>query len=463
MPDLSPIQIRQLYGMAPEKAVKYLESLGVAIAWDWQLQLTKVKSRAFTIARVASVDALQTVLDELKKASTSGVSYKDWQKNTGDLLEQKGWAAKTDGSAWRLDTIFRTNMQSAYHAGRYEQMTGASSRFGYWEYRAVGDKRTRPKHRELDGLILPREHKFWKKVFPPNGYACRCTVVAITEKQALARGYEPPTGSNAVTPSGQKVNLDDWDPDDGFAGVPGQPLDPDLKKYETDLAADLKKHLDSKHAQYESLAKEQDPEKPTIPIGASYSDKDIDTAKTDKTWSLYYDRARKVEHPTMPPQERGSMSYYTSGAYEKLNRRLREDSLSTSDRAVTTILTEAIKRKAQPFKELSRVISVSDVKLPEFLEKYAEGKELEFDAFTSSTKTKIRGPRFKTFKGNILIKLRGEWKSGADVEEFSVVPGEREVLFAPGTKARVDAVYEILDGSGETWYRIELTEVSGPK
>ncbi|WP_151834590.1 phage head morphogenesis protein, partial [Acinetobacter junii] len=46
----------------------------------------------------------------------------------------------------------------------------------------------RPSHLALDGVIRHIDDPFWQKWYPPNGYRCRCTINAITEKQAIRKG-----------------------------------------------------------------------------------------------------------------------------------------------------------------------------------------------------------------------------------------------------------------------------------
>jgi len=43
-------------------------------------------------------------------------------------------------------------------------------------YIAVMDDRTRPLHRKWHGITLPIDHKFWETHYPPNDWACRCTI-----------------------------------------------------------------------------------------------------------------------------------------------------------------------------------------------------------------------------------------------------------------------------------------------
>ncbi|KJV38710.1 phage head protein, partial [Acinetobacter indicus] len=40
-------------------------------------------------------------------------------------------------------------------------------------------------------IVLPIDHPFWLTHYPPLGYRCRCTVIALTEKEALKYGITP--------------------------------------------------------------------------------------------------------------------------------------------------------------------------------------------------------------------------------------------------------------------------------
>ncbi|HGC5033035.1 TPA: phage minor head protein, partial [Escherichia coli] len=80
------------------------------------------------------------------------------------------------GSPWRLDTIFRTNMSVLYSAGRWaEQMENVDDR-PYWMYTGINDSHTRRSHLALHGLVLRWDDPFWQAFYPPNGWRCRCSV-----------------------------------------------------------------------------------------------------------------------------------------------------------------------------------------------------------------------------------------------------------------------------------------------
>ena len=93
-----------------------------------------------------------------------------------------------------IETVFRTEMQMAYGAARHQALRGDPAvdniLWGY-EYVAVGDDRTRPGHLAMDGVRLPKDHPFWARNWPPNGWNCRCTVVEIFKDDREAAPIEP--------------------------------------------------------------------------------------------------------------------------------------------------------------------------------------------------------------------------------------------------------------------------------
>ncbi len=58
-------------------------------------------------------------------------------------------------------------------------------------YSAINDSRVRPAQLALNRIVLPIDHPFWLTHYPPTGFRCRCTCVALTEKQALKYGITP--------------------------------------------------------------------------------------------------------------------------------------------------------------------------------------------------------------------------------------------------------------------------------
>jgi SPP1 gp7 family putative phage head morphogenesis protein len=150
----------------------------------------KAKQRAFAVAGLARREQVAQIHAALTSALEKGETLTQFKKRIGGILEQKGW---TGNEAWRIENIYRTNMQSAHMAGRYAQMKRASKTRPYWRYIAVKDKRTRPSHAALNGKVFPHDHDFWDHYYPPNGFRCRCSVQTLSQRQVEDRGLEVDT------------------------------------------------------------------------------------------------------------------------------------------------------------------------------------------------------------------------------------------------------------------------------
>ncbi|MEN8720477.1 MAG: phage head morphogenesis protein [Oceanococcaceae bacterium] len=164
----------------------------------------EARHNAFSIAGLASLDQMQGVLDSLHRSIESGGTFSDWSKAVarGEI--------PLNLPAHRLDNIFRTNTQTAYAQGIYRRQAEASSGSPFLMYDAINDSRTRPSHAALDGFIARYDDPIWATHRPPNGFRCRCTLISLTEKQAIRRGYtgDPP-------PNVRPDNGWDYDPSQG--------------------------------------------------------------------------------------------------------------------------------------------------------------------------------------------------------------------------------------------------------
>ena len=170
---------------------------------------------AFTVSGLASLDQIQQVKDSLDKAIANGQSFNDWKKS----VDAMGFGLPN----YRLDNIFRTNLQGQYMAGKWEQFERNKANRPYLMYDAINDSRVRPSHLALDGVIRPVDDPYWNTHSCPNGFRCRCSLLSLTEKQAQARSG-PGKGLNkqAVLPDGSLAEPDkgwDYSPRDRLAGV----------------------------------------------------------------------------------------------------------------------------------------------------------------------------------------------------------------------------------------------------
>lgn len=192
-----------------------------------------MRARAFTVSSTATADMILDVKRSIDKALLEGLTFDDWKSEISDVIEKSGW---TGPRARRLDVIFRTNMQSAYQAGRWKQMQRVVKARPYWRYLAVKDSRTRPSHLALDGKVYRADHPFWDTYYPPNGFQCRCTVQTLSERQVEARGYrvesEMPGPEAVKDPATGMEYVVQPIPDQGWEHNPAkEAFEPDLDKY----------------------------------------------------------------------------------------------------------------------------------------------------------------------------------------------------------------------------------------
>lgn len=202
-----PSNLPSAFNLTPEQALDWFKAKGLAITFDWRDMIGQEHERAFTIAKMLDVDLLKTARDAVESAIANGDSFHQFKKDLVPELQKAGWWGKKTvvdpqtgqavnaqlGSPHRLATIFRTNLQTAYAAGQWEEIERTKASHPWLMYDAVDDHRTRPEHASWDGLTYPADDAFWRTHYPPNGWNCRCTVIQLTDEQAASLGK--PKGS----------------------------------------------------------------------------------------------------------------------------------------------------------------------------------------------------------------------------------------------------------------------------
>ncbi|MES2730058.1 MAG: DUF935 family protein [Pseudomonadota bacterium] len=77
-----------------------------------------------------------------------------------------------------LKTEYETAVATGQMAAKW--LTFQDDKDAYFlKYTTAGDKRVRPTHAELDGIILPVDDPFWNSHYPPLGFKCRCNVTRV--------------------------------------------------------------------------------------------------------------------------------------------------------------------------------------------------------------------------------------------------------------------------------------------
>ncbi|HAV5390970.1 TPA: phage head morphogenesis protein [Acinetobacter baumannii] len=196
MPKAQRPELKALFELPPSDAMSYLEKKGFKIGWDWHETLDNAHSKAFTVAKIARMDLLQDIRQSLITAMKKGQTLEQWKASITPTLQEKGWWGKKTvinpegreqevqlGSPRRLRTIYDTNMQSAFAAGRYKAMMAGSETRPYWEWRHITISNPRKQHVALDGRLFRFDDPFWSVAYPPSEWGCKCRVIARSARE----------------------------------------------------------------------------------------------------------------------------------------------------------------------------------------------------------------------------------------------------------------------------------------
>lgn len=204
-------------GVEPKQAIEFLRQKKMLASKVLAKEMQdSALARATTIARLTSLDMTKDIYQSLETAMREGKGFHAWKKELVSEFEHKGWIFGKDpsirgidghlladpktgeyfGTPRRLNTIYRVNMQSAYSAARYQRLRDNVDNRPYWQYSAVGDARTRPAHLALSGKVYRYDDPFWATFYPPNGFNCRCTVIALGDRDLKRRGIDKPDDSS---------------------------------------------------------------------------------------------------------------------------------------------------------------------------------------------------------------------------------------------------------------------------
>jgi len=142
--------------------------LGLDLGMDYDIDdpamLTAFEMNLFRFAGVKDL----ALASQLNKAFQQSKSFNDFYERAIKItnVANKDW----------LETEYQTAFTTGQMSAKYRRLVAQADTFPYWEYRTAGDNDVRKSHAALEGVILPWNDPIWKKIFPPNGWNCRCDV-----------------------------------------------------------------------------------------------------------------------------------------------------------------------------------------------------------------------------------------------------------------------------------------------
>ncbi|MGB5886524.1 MAG: phage minor head protein [Acinetobacter venetianus] len=162
------------------EAIHFAVSRKIVLSDDFYSLDLNTRQMATTVSFLSSIEQIETVIKSANKVLIDGGTFKDFKKLVEDneiILSEP-----------YLKNVFRTNIQTAYGHGRWQQQQRNKANRPYLMYVAINDSRVRPSHLALNRIIRHIDDPFWLKYYAPWDFMCRCTVIALTEEQALKYG-----------------------------------------------------------------------------------------------------------------------------------------------------------------------------------------------------------------------------------------------------------------------------------
>ena len=146
-----------------------------------------------TISR-AAVAEIQRTLDEGGTLREFAAAIRDESVTLGIAPAGPGY----------LELVYRTQVASAYGAGRWAQLNAPDviAARPYRRCSTATDSRVRPEHAVMHGVVWRVDDPAFASVAAPFGFMCRCSVQSVSDAEIAANGWtvaDAPPGGFVMT------------------------------------------------------------------------------------------------------------------------------------------------------------------------------------------------------------------------------------------------------------------------
>lgn len=185
-------------GPVSKDALDWFRAKAYKISFDYHDVWQAEHASVFTVAKAMRLDVLEGIRAQVDKALAEGQSFAEFRGELQPLLERMGWWGRQElfdpvegviqevqlGSPRRLSTIYTINLRTAHAAGQWQRIQRTKATHPYLLYELGASREHRLDHLRWAGCLLPVDHPWWQTHFPPNGWACKCHVRAVSELEA---------------------------------------------------------------------------------------------------------------------------------------------------------------------------------------------------------------------------------------------------------------------------------------
>jgi SPP1 gp7 family putative phage head morphogenesis protein len=150
-----------------------------------------IRAKYFTVARQQSELVLSRIQEQVASAIEEGVDRAEFVGRIQQMLRDAGISPL---EPWHADLVYNQNLSTAYQAGKYDLTFSpeVEAEFPALEYVTVGDDFVRPAHAAMNGRVFRRDDPVWREWYPPNGFNCRCQVIALRAEEVRDVDDAPP-------------------------------------------------------------------------------------------------------------------------------------------------------------------------------------------------------------------------------------------------------------------------------
>lgn len=192
----------------PEAAIEFFRSRLPVTNPEFRVLSDAARRRAFFVAGLARLDLVQEVMNALDAALAEGETFERFRERLSQQVA-RAWGGQ---SPHRLRTIFDTNLQMAYGAGRWKAANELRDSRPYWGLEVVLDGRTSSICRNLAGVVRLAGDPFWRNHIPPLHFRCRTALVTYSAEQARGRVSETVPDQPPLEGFGRPPDVESWKP-----------------------------------------------------------------------------------------------------------------------------------------------------------------------------------------------------------------------------------------------------------
>jgi SPP1 gp7 family putative phage head morphogenesis protein len=174
-----------------EEAARLLSEKNVVRREEFYAMDDAARSKAFTVANVDAEETLAKVRDGISENIREGADYETFRENILKEVDEGTFLSEA-----HLETVYRTNIQTAFSDGQMNVLRHPFIRngFPYAAYDAIDDDRVRHNHIALEKLgiegtnIYRIDDPVFQLFRPSWDFNCRCSWNPMTVRMAAEKG-----------------------------------------------------------------------------------------------------------------------------------------------------------------------------------------------------------------------------------------------------------------------------------